>query len=486
MELAFKSILEIKELIEKWEVRQKEVWEYFTSRSEKYNPELWAFLNIWLKDFEEKPESELMGIPLGVKDIFCEKWIPTSWASKMLESFTPPYNASVIKNLNEAWMNSFWKCNMDEFAMGSSWENSAFGNTTNPHGTDRIPGGSSSGSAAAVAAWLVPAALGTDTGGSLRQPASMCGVVGFRPSYGRNSRFWVMPMASSFDCPGTITHTVQDAAFLYEIMNGEDVNEGSSLPGKDIVDSKIWGTTDLKGMKIWIPKEYFEEGLDDGVRRSIDEAVEKMRELWAEIKEVSLPMTKYAIAAYYIIVPAEVTTNLARLDGIRYGHNSELPNTGLEEIYLHNRGEGLWDEPKRRSILGSYVLSAGFYDAYYKKAAQVRTLIVEDFKKAFEEVDVIMSPVSPSVAWKIWEKSDDPLKMYLADAYTIPASLAGLPGMSIPCGFAKSEDSQAENLPIWLQILGPRLWEQKIFEVAHVYEQATNWREKMIPKGFEV
>ena len=426
-----------------------------------------------------------MWLPLWVKDIFCEKWIPTTGASKMLENFIPPYDATVIQRLNEAGMNSFGKCNMDEFAMGSSGENSAFWNTVNPHGTHKIPGGSSSGSAAAVAAGLIPASLGTDTGGSIRQPASMCGVIGFKPSYGRNSRYGIMPMASSFDTPGTFTHTVQDAALLYNIMNGEDPLESSSLPGKDTIDDKIWDTKDLSGIKVWVPKEYFEEGLDTGVRKQIEKAIEKMKELGAEIVEVSLPKTKYAIAAYYVIVPAEVTTNLARLDGIRYGHNSQLTNSGVDEIYLHNRWEWLGDEPKRRSILGSYVLSAGFYDAYYKKAAQIRSLIIEDFEKAFQEVDVIVWPVSPSVAWKLGEKSEDPLKMYLADSYTIPASLAGLPGMSIPCGLAESEDSEKELLPVGLQILAPRLGEQKLFEVAYAYEQATVWREKMIPKRFE-
>ena len=483
MELAFKSILEIKDLIEKWEVTPQEVWDYFLDRSQTLDTKLNSFNRFHEDGF--KPSNELLKwIPIGVKDLFCEKDRLTTGASKMLENFTPPYDATVIKRLQDAGMSSIGKCNMDDGAMWSSGENSHFGPTKNPHNVTRIPGGSSSGSAAAVAAGLVPAALGTDTGGSIRQPASMCGVVGFKPSYGRNSRYWVMPMASSLDTPGSFTMTVQDAALLYDIMNGEDQRENSSLSWKDTIDSKIWDRRDLKGVKIWVPKEYFEEGLDEWVRETIDIAIEKLKELWADIKEISLPMTKYAIAAYYIIVPAEVSTNLARLDGIRYGHNSDQPNEGLEEIYLHNRGEGLGDEPQRRSILWSYVLSAGFYDAYYKKAAQVRTKIIEDFERAFSDVDVIVWPVSPSVAWKIGEKAEDPLKMYLADAYTVPWSLAGLPGMSIPCGFAKSKDSEAEELPVGLQILGSRMNEQKIFEVAHVYEQASGWREKMIPQQF--
>jgi aspartyl-tRNA(Asn)/glutamyl-tRNA(Gln) amidotransferase subunit A len=368
--------------------------------------------------------------------------------------------------------------------MGSTSESSAINITKNPWGTDRIPGGSSGWSAASVAAGLAPAALWTDTGWSIRQPASMCGIVWFKPSYGRNSRFWAMAMASSLDCPWTLTKTVKDSAILYNIMNGHDDKESTSLPGKDIIDNKVWETKDLKWLKIGIPKEYFEEGLDEWVKARIDEAVEKMKELWAEIKEVSLPMTKYAIATYYIIMPAEVSTNLSRYDGIRFGHNSDKPYSSTDELFTNNREEWFGDEAKRRIVLGSYVLSAWYYDAYFKKATQVRTLIIEDFKKAFEEVDAIISPVAPTVAWKTWEKIDDPVKMYLSDAYTIPASLAGLPGISVPCGFAESADSEKELMPVWLQILTPRLEEQKLFEIANVYEQATKFWEKT-PEGFD-
>jgi aspartyl-tRNA(Asn)/glutamyl-tRNA(Gln) amidotransferase subunit A len=485
MDLAYKSLLEIKNLIDSGEISSKEVWDYFLARSETHNKELWAFLNIGLKDFEEKNDTPLSWIPLGVKDIFCEKGIPTSGASKMLENYIPPYDSTVIKRLNQAGMNSFGKCNMDEFAMWSSGENSSFWNAVNPHGTDRIPGWSSSGSAAAVAAWLIPAALWTDTGWSIRQPASMCWVVGFKPSYGRNSRFGIMPMASSLDCPWTFTRNVKDAAFLYDIMNGEDTLESSSISWKDTINPAIWDTQDLSWIKVWVPKEYFEDGLDTGVKEQIEASINTLKELGAEVKKISLPMTKYAVAAYYIICPAEVTTNLARLDGIRYGHNSELPNEGLEEIYLHNRGEWLGNEPKRRSILWSYVLSAWFYDAYFKKAAQIRTLIIEDFKKAFSEVDVIVGPTAPSVAWKIGEISEDPLKMYLEDAYTIPASLAGLPWISLPVWFAQSSDSEKESLPVWLQMLATRLEEEKLFKVAHVLEQSLNLWDSLIPKKFK-
>ena len=484
MELAYKSIIELQELLEAGTISQKELYEYFLERNAKYNPELNAFLHL-NKEYKDT-KGTLAGIPLGIKDLFCEAGIKTSGTSKMLENFIPPYESTITQKLKDTWALSFGKCNMDEFAMGSSGENSAFWATKNPHGTDRIPGGSSSWSAAALSAWLIPATLGTDTWGSIRQPASMCGVVGFKPSYGRNSRYGVMPMASSLDCPGTFTYTVRDAALLYEIMNGYDEREGTSLPGHDVINEKIWKTQDLQWLKIGLPKEYMSEWLDAWVKEWILEAAEKMKELWAEIVDISLPMTQYAIAAYYIICPAEVSTNLARLDGIRYGYNSSDTRDNLEDIYLQNRGQGLGKEPQRRSILGSYVLSAGFYDAYFKKAAQIRTLIIEDFKKAFSEVDAIMSPVSPSVAWKLWEKSEDPLKMYLADAFTIPASLAGLPGMSLPCGFAQSEDDERELLPVWLQLLTPQYEEQKLFEIAHVYEQATQWREKMIPERYRV
>lgn len=485
MDLAYKSIIEIKELIDSQQITKQEVWEYFLSRAKEWDSKIHSF-NTFHEDGFNDSEEILSGIPLGVKDIFCEKWRKTTASSKMLENYIPPYNATIIERLQHAWMSSLWKCNMDEFAMGTTTENSAFKNTINPWGTNRIPGWSSGWSAAAVAAWLVPAALGTDTWGSIRQPASVCGVVGFKPSYGRNSRFGIMPMASSLDCPWTLTRTVKDAAFLYELMNGEDKLESSCLPGKDTIDSSIWEKQDLKWKTIWIPKEYFDDGLDAWSKKTIMDAVEKMRELWAEVKEVSLPMTKYAIAAYYIICPAEVSTNLARLDGIRYGHNSEIANESLEDIYLHNRGEGLGDEPKRRSILGSYVLSAWFYDAYYKKAAQIRTLISQDFEKVFQEVDVLMTPATPDPAWKIWEISDDPLKLYLADAFTIPASLAGLPWICVPCGFTESTDREKELLPVWVQMLCPRLEEQKLFEIAHIYEKNAGWAEKMIPKGFEV
>ncbi len=480
------SLEEIISKIKSKETTKEDVFKYFLDRIQKYDPKVqsYNFVNENWLNIETDNESVLAWAPIAVKDIFCEKWIPTTCSSKMLEDFKPPFDAFVINNLKEAWFSSLWKVTMDEFAMWSTNETSAFKKAVNPWWTNRIPGGSSGWSAASVAAWLAPAALGTDTGWSIRQPASMCNLVWFKPSYWRSSRNWIMAMASSLDCPWTLTKTVKDAALLYEIMNWNDPLENTSLPGKDIVDPKIWEKKDLKWFKIWVPKEYFEEWLDLWVRKTIEEAIEKLKELWAEIKEISLPMTKYAIATYYIIMPAEVSTNLSRYDWIRFWYNSDKNYESTDELFINNRTEAFWKEQKRRIILGSYVLSAWFYDAYYKKATQVRTLIIKDFEKAFEEVDAIISPVSPSVAWKIWEKIDDPLKMYLADAYTIPASLAWLPGISVPAWFAESQDQEKELLPVWLQILTPRLEEQRLFEIAYAFEQATNYA-KQNPKGFD-
>ena len=475
------SLEEIIAKIKAGETTQSEVNTYFLERIKKYDGNLNAF-NFINENFEDiSSDTQLAGVALWVKDIFCENGIATTASSVMLKDFVPPYDATVISKLKESGMNSLGKVNMDEFAMGTTWENSKTGPTINPWGKNRIPGGSSSGSAAAVAAGLVPASLWTDTGWSLRQPASMCNVVGFRPSYGRNSRFGVIPMASSFDCPGTITKTVKDASLLYNIMNGEDVKENTTFTGKDIISDEIFEKKDMTGLKVGIPKEYFEEGLDSDVKSQIEAAIEKCRELWAEIVDVSLPMTKYAIAAYYIIVPAEVSTNLGRLDGIRYGHVSKEIYESIDEMYMNNRSEGLWLEAQRRSLVGAHVLSAWFYDAYYIKASQVRTKIIEEFNEVFNWVDVLLTPPTPSAAWKLGDKSQDPLKMYLADAYTIPASLAGLPGISVPAGFVEQD---GETLPVWVQFLSNLKDESKLLQVAHIFEQATGYG-KQNPSGFE-
>ncbi len=482
--LAFESLENIIKKIKNKEVSSKEVFDYFLKRIDKYDDKLSSF-NYINKNFIDKTDSFLAWVPIGVKDVYAEAWIPTTWSSLMLKDFVPDYDSSIIQALNNAWMNSIWKLNMDEFAMWSSWENSVFKATKNPWDLSRVPWWSSSWCAASVAAWLCSASLWTDTWWSLRQPASLCWLVWFKPSYWRNSRFGIFPMASSFDCPWTITRTVKDAWILYNLMNSYDEKDNTTILWKHIIDEKIWEKESLKWFKIWIPKEYFEEGLDDGVKNVVNDAIEKIKDLWAEIIEVSLPTTKYAISAYYIIVPAEVSTNLARLDWIRYWYVSNSIHNNLEEFYINNRGEWLWIEPKRRSILWTYVLSAWFYDSYYLKASKVRTLIIDEFKNIFDKVDLLACPVSPSVAWKIWERKNDLLKMYLADSYTIPSSLAWLPAISIPCWFAKSEDEDKKELPVWLQIIWPLKWEEKIFELANIYEKFTPWKKTMIPKWFE-
>lgn len=482
------SLIEIIDQIKSWKTNSKEVFDYFQNRIAKYdagNVDAYNFVNTNGLNTDTDSDSPLAGVALWVKDIFAEVGVPTTASSKMLENFIPAYDATTITKLKAAGMSSLGKLNMDEFAMGSTTGNSATKATLNPWGSNRVPGGSSGGSAAAVAAGLAPAALWTDTGWSLRQPASLCGVVGFRPSYGRNSRYGVFPMASSFDCPGTITKTVQDAGLLYDIMNGEDPKENTSLPGSHTLDPNIWKNKDLKWVRVGVPAEYFEDGIDPEVKAAIEAAIKDMENMGATIVPLSLPMTKYAIAAYYIIVPAEVSTNLGRLDGIRYGHKTQSNTQNLDEMYMANRGEWLGVEAQRRTAIGSYVLSAGFYDAYFTKAAKVRTKIIEEFSAAFEQVDVIACPASPSVATQVWDLESDALKMYLSDAYTIPSSLAGLPGICVPCGFATSQDEAAEKLPVWLHLIGPRLGEQDLLKVAHVYEQNTDWKDQMTPQGFE-
>lgn len=458
------SLLELSELVKSWKTTTSEIYNYFLERTKQYNPDLNAFNTLPEESFAWNSENAL---PIAVKDIFCETGIRTTASSKMLVDFVPPYESTVTERMKWAGFISFGKTNMDEFAMGWSGENSAFGPACNPWDPTRIPGGSSSGSAVAVAAGLVPAALGTDTGGSIRQPASMCGVVGFKPGYGRNSRYGVMAMASSLDCPGYFTRTVRDAAWLYEITAGHDSKDSTSLETPVILDPAIWDRQDLKWLKVGIPREYFIDGIDTGVRSAIDSAVAKIRDMWAEIVEVSLPHTEHGVSVYYTICPAEVASNLARYDGIRYG---ALSGTGGNII--ENRSEGLGNEIQRRSLVGSYVLSSGFYDAYYKKATAVRELIRQDFSNAFDQVDVIVTPTAPTVAWKIGEKGADPLSLYLEDIFTIPASLAGLPGLTVPVGFASPKDDSSIELPVGMQILGPVLGEEKVLMVGNMIEQA--------------
>lgn len=461
MEFKNFSLLELENLVKEWEATYQEIYDYFLERTKRYNNELNAFNTLPLEN------SLISGLPVAVKDTFCEIGVRTTASSKMLENFIPPYESTVTERMKSAGFVSFGKTNMDEFAMGGSGENSAFGPAKNPWDMDRIPGGSSSGSAAAVAAGLVPAALGTDTGWSIRQPASMCWVVGFKPWYGRNSRSGVIAMASSLDCPWYFTKTVRDAGLLYEITAGYDPKDATTLSEEVTIDSKIWDKKSLEGIKVGVPREYFIDGLDDGVRKSIENTIEEMRKLGAEIIDISLPHTKEGVAVYYVICPAEVTSNMARYDGIRYGHKSELSWFDI----VSNRSEWIGKEVQRRSLIGSFVLSSGFYDAYYKKASDVRELIRKDFESAFKEVDVIITPTAPNVAWKLWEKANDPLALYLEDVFTIPASLAGVPGLSIPVGYASPSDDASKELPVGMQILGPVLGEEKVLEVGHIVEQ---------------
>ncbi len=463
------SLSELSELISTRKTTPEEIYTYFLKRIEQYNLELNAFTTMP----EQYPSHPIwqewigMGLPIAVKETFCEKWIRTTAGSKMLEEFIPPYESTVTGRMKWAGLMGFGKTNMDEFALWGSGENSAFGATKNPWDPTRIPWGTSSGSAAAVAAGLVPAALGTDTGGSIRQPASMCGVVGFKPWYGRNSRYGVIAAASSLDTPGYLTKTVQDSGFLYEVTGWYDPLDATSLQNPITLDPKIWERKTLEWIKVGIPREYFIEGIEPWVKKEIESAIEKARELGAEIIDISLPHTSYGISAYYIINPAEVASNLARYDGIRYGHKTEW---GFD--IAANRSEWLGPEPQRRSLVGSYVLSSGFYDAYYKKASSVRELIRNDFHNAFKKVDVILTPTAPTVAWKIGQKWDDPLALYLEDVFTVPASLAGIPGLTIPVGYASPKDDATIDLPVWLQILGPLLGEEKCLMVGHVLEWA--------------
>jgi aspartyl-tRNA(Asn)/glutamyl-tRNA(Gln) amidotransferase subunit A len=412
----------------------------------------------------------LLGIPVGIKDVLAVKNQPLNCGSKILGRFISPYDATVIEKLKAAGAIVFGRLNMDEFAMGSSTENSAFGITRNPWDTERIPGGSSGGSAAAVAADECLAALGSDTGGSIRQPAALCGCVGLKPTYGRVSRYGLIAFASSLDQIGTFTKDVRDAATLLGVIAGHDARDSTSVP-QPVPDYSAALTGDIKGLKLGLPKEYMIGGLDAEVKAAVDAAVKQFEKLGAEIVEISLPHTDYAIATYYIIATAEASANLARFDGIRYG--ARVDGNDPVELYRGTRGAGFGAEVKRRIILGTYVLSSGYYDAYYLRAQKVRTLIRNDFLKAFEQADAIVTPTTPTAAFKIGEKSDDPLQMYLSDIFTISCNLAGICGISIPCGFTKNP-----KLPIGLQLLGKPFGEEMLLNIARAYETNTAWHKQ--------
>ena len=418
-------------------------------------------------------EKPLLGIPIAIKDVLAVKGQPLTCASKILGNFVSPYDATVIRKLKAAGAVVFGRVNMDEFAMGSSTENSAFQVTRNPWDLSRIPGGSSGGSAAAVAADECLAALGSDTGGSIRQPASHCSCVGLKPTYGRVSRYGLVAFASSLDQIGCFAKSVHDAATVLEVISGLDPKDSTSVP-QPVPQYAAGLSRDIKGLRLGLPKEYMVGGLDPEVKQAIDAAVVQLQKLGAEIVEISLPHTDYAIATYYIIATAEASANLARFDGIRYG--ARVAGADPIELYSKTRGAGFGAEVKRRIILGTYVLSSGYYDAYYLRAQKVRTLIRNDFLKAFEHVDAIVTPTSPAPAFKIGEKADDPLQMYLMDIFTISCNLAGICGMSVPCGFTKSP-----KLPIGLQLLGKPFGEETTLRIAHAYEQSTPWHKEKPP-----
>ncbi|MCX7108324.1 MAG: Asp-tRNA(Asn)/Glu-tRNA(Gln) amidotransferase subunit GatA [Methylococcales bacterium] len=417
----------------------------------------------------------LTGIPIAQKDIFCTLDVKTTCGSKMLDNFTAPYNATVVEKFNQAGAVMLGKLNMDEFAMGSSNETSYYGAVKNPWNINTVPGGSSGGSAAAVAARLTVCATGTDTGGSIRQPAALCGITGLKPTYGRVSRYGMIAYASSLDQGGPMTQNAADAAIMLQTMAGFDEKDSTSVD-LPVPDYRAGLNNSLAGLKIGLPKEFFGDGLNNDMAATLEIAINEYKKLGAEVKEISMPNLKLAIPAYYVIAPAECSANLSRFDGVRYGYRCKNP-VDLADLYTRSRGEAFGKEVKRRILMGTYALSTGYYDAYYLKAQKIRRLISEDFKKALADVDVIMGPVTPTTAFGIGEKMDDPIEMYLSDIYTIAINLAGLPAISIPAGFIR-------DMPVGLQIIGNYFAEDRLLNVAHQYQKVTNWHHHT-PKGFE-
>ena len=486
MDITELTVHELQEKLESKELTITELTKAYTDRINEKEKDVQAFVTVLAEEANKQAEEieekikngeikgELAGIPIGIKDNMCTKGIKTTCSSRMLENFVAPYDATVIEKINAENMIDLGKLNMDEFAMGGSTEYSYFKKTRNPWNLNKVPGGSSGGSAAAVASNMVPWALGSDTGGSIRQPSSFCGVVGLKPTYGLVSRYGLVAFASSLDQIGPITKDVYDSAMLLNLIAGHDEKDTTSEKREKIDYTKCL-KNDVKGLKIGVPKEFFGEGINEEVKQSLENAIEKYKELGAEIEEFSLDIAQYALATYYIVACAEASSNLGRFDGIRYGYRTkEFKN--LKELYRKSRSEGFGPEVKRRIILGTYVLSSGYYDAYYKKAQQVRTLVMNEFDKAFEKYDVILTPTSPTVAFDIGSKSDNPLEMYLADICTVSVNIAGLPGISIPCGVDK------EGMPIGMQLIGNKFCEETILNAAYTFEQAIQFREKYKPE----
>ncbi len=476
-----KTIHELGSLLKRREIRSVEIVESVFKRIESVEKKVHAYITLTYdlaKNQAREADEKIMkgemlpltGIPIAIKDIMCTSGVKTTCGSKMLENFVPPYDATVVEKLRKQRAVFVGKTNMDEFAMGSSNETSHFGPVYNPWDLTRIPGGSSGGSAASVAASECIASLGTDTGGSIRQPASHCGVVGLKPTYGRVSRFGLIAFASSLDQIGPVTKDVRDAAIVLNCISGFDSKDSTSV-NKQVPDYTGSLAQDIEGLTLGIPKEYFAKGLDSEVEKPVRNAIAELEKHGAKIREISLPHTDYAVAAYYLIAPAEASSNLARYDGVKYGFRSP-DSTDLKHMYELTRSEGFGPEVKRRIMLGTYALSSGYYDAYYKKASQVRSLIKKDFEDAFKLCDLIISPTAPAVSYKIGEKLDDPLSMYLDDVFTVPANLAGLPCISIPCGFNPG------GIPVGLQLTGNLFEEEKVLRCAYCFEQNTDWHIK--------
>ena len=480
MELYELTVHELMDKLDRKEITSEEIVKSYSKRIEEKEKDIQAFVTTTTDTAIEKARnvsrenSRLAGIPIGIKDNICTKGVKTTCSSKMLENFIAPYNATVIEKIENEGLISLGKLNMDEFAMGASTEYSAFKTTKNPWNLQTVPGGSSGGSAAAVAANLVPWALGSDTGGSIRQPAALCGVVGLKPTYGMVSRYGLVAFASSLDQIGPITKDVEDAAILLNAISGHDEKDSTSvnLPKKNYTQNLV---KDVSKLKIGVPKEFFGEGINEEVKTSVEKAIEQYRKLGATVEECSLNIANEALAVYYIIACAEASSNLGRFDGIRYGYRTKNFNN-LKDIYKNSRSEGFGAEVKRRIILGTYVLSSGYYDAYYKKAQKVRTVIKQEFEKLFEKYDVLITPTSPTVAYEIGTKSNNPLEMYLADLCTVSVNIAGLPAISIPCGV------DSKGMPIGLQLIGKPFGEETIIQAAYTYEQEIKFREKYKPE----
>ncbi|WP_101757623.1 Asp-tRNA(Asn)/Glu-tRNA(Gln) amidotransferase subunit GatA [Oceanicoccus sp. KOV_DT_Chl] len=475
-----KTLAELSNGLANKEFSSVELTQHFLNRIEKMDGSYNSFITVTpelaltqAKAADSKRangEAEaLTGVPLAHKDIFCTAGVKTSCGSKMLDNFIPPYNATVIEKFNQAGTVSLGKTNMDEFAMGSSNESSFYGAVKNPWDAECVPGGSSGGSAAAVAALLAPAATGTDTGGSIRQPAALCGISGIKPTYGRVSRYGMIAFASSLDQGGPMTRSAEDAALMLNVMAGFDEKDSTCID-QPVPDYTATLNDDLSGLTIGLPKEYFGDGLNPAIEQAIQAAIKEYEALGATVKEISLPNTHLAVPCYYIIAPSEASANLSRFDGVRYGYRCKDPKD-LHDLYTRTREEGFGEEVKRRILIGTYALSAGFYDAYYRKAQQIRRLIKNDFVTAFNDVDIIMGPTVPNTAFKLGEKSNDPVSMYLEDIYTISTNLAGLPGMSIPAGLV-------EGKPAGLQLTGNYFAEAKMLNVAHKFQQATDWHQQ--------